>query len=68
MLALVKNGIGNPVHVAQQVLVVLVARQHVDGAPEAGPATEAAQAHIGGDQAGGDAYLHMLIVSMKTRP
>ena len=55
MLALVKNGIGNPVHVAQQALVLLAARQHVDDVPKAGPATAAHDADVPGDQAGGGA-------------
>ena len=41
--------------VAQQALVVFVAWQYIDGAPEAGPALEAAGSHVGGDQAGGGA-------------
>lgn len=44
--------------VTQQALVVLMAGQHVDGAPERRPAFEAAQAHIGGNQAGGSADGH----------
>lgn len=43
---------------AQQALVVLEAWQDVDGVPETGPAFEAAQAHVGGDQAGGGADGH----------
>lgn len=46
--------------VAQQALVVLVAWQDVDRAPEAGPTFEAAQSHVGGDQAGGDADGHSI--------
>lgn len=42
----------------QQVLVVLPAWQHIDSAPEASPATEAAQSHVGGDQAGGSSDDH----------
>lgn len=42
--------------VAQQAVVVLVAGQHVDRAPEAGPACEPAGSHVGGNQAGGGAY------------
>ena len=42
----------------QQALVVLVARQDVNGAPEAGPAVEAAHAHVGGDKVGGGADGH----------
>lgn len=38
--------------------LVLEAWQDVDGAPEACPAIEAAQAHVGGDQAGGGADGH----------
>ena len=44
--------------VAQQALVVLVAWQDVDHAPEAGPAVEFAGPHVGGDQAGGGADGH----------
>lgn len=44
--------------VAQQALVLLVAWQHVDSAPEAGPAFEAAQLHVCGNQAGGGAHYH----------
>lgn len=39
--------------VAQQALVVLVAGQDVDGAPEAGPACKSAAFHVPGDKAGG---------------
>lgn len=46
--------------VAQQALVVFVAWKHVDRAPEARPAFEAAQAHVSGDQAGGGADDHVI--------
>ena len=42
--------------VAQQALVVFVAGQDVDDAPEARPALETAGSHVGGDQAGCDLY------------
>lgn len=42
----------------QQSRVVLGTWKHVDGAPEAGPACEAAGSHVGGDQAGGGADGH----------
>lgn len=44
--------------VAQQALVVLVAWQDVDRAPEAGPACEAASPHVPGQQASGGADYH----------
>ena len=46
--------------VAQQALIVLVAGQDVDDVPEAGPAFEAAELHVGGNQAGGSADGHVL--------
>lgn len=42
--------------VAQQALVVLVSWQHVDGVPEAGPASEPAGSHVPGYQASGCLY------------
>ena len=49
--------------VAQQELVVLVAWQDVDGAPEAGPAVEATEAHVPGKQAGGGSDGHTGVTS-----
>ena len=37
---------------------MFVAGQYIDDVPEGSPATEAAQAHVGGDQAGGGADIH----------
>ena len=47
--------------VTQQALVVLGTWKNVDDVPEAGPATEAAHAHVGGYQAGGGANSHVLV-------
>lgn len=49
--------------VAQQALVVLVARKDVDDVPKAGPACKPAGPHVGGDQAGGDADGHAAAAS-----
>ena len=46
--------------VAQQALVGFVAWNHVDGAPEAGPAFETAGSHVPGDWVGGGAGGHRL--------
>ena len=50
--------------------VVLVSWQHVDHAPEAGPAFEAAHSHVSGDQAGGGADGHTFVpaASFQTEP
>ena len=52
---------------AQQALVVLVAGQDVDHAPEAGPATAARGADVPGDQAGGGADLRHDCFLTRTR-
>lgn len=54
--------------VAQQALVVLVAGQDVDDAPEAGPATEPAGFHVSGNQAGGGADGHQKLMIVFAPP
>lgn len=58
MAALERRKVSPSFPVAQQALVCLVAGHHVDDAPEARPAFEAAELHVPGDQAGSGADGH----------